>query len=603
MIEAKNTELATQKTLELLQEYHTCLFEASFTTQGLHVRSDIVIKNENHLKLIEVKAKSSRSSASVNSEFLQKSKIPKLNSSWEAYLWDIAFQKYVIQLSYPDFQISANILLADKDAKSSVNGINQKFKITNSGNDQRMNILVEEGLIYSELGNELLVEKDVTEIVNSIIQGEMKHTENGLTFLENVQLLKDGYINDQEIKTLVGRQCKGCEFRLVKDEVESDSQKSGFNRCWLENGKVTRVDLSKPKTYDIYSSGFSKKIMKEDGVLLAHQLNPGQLNSISEKTGFSQGERQLFQLEDIKSGEKRKIYSERSLEEYRKLINFPINMIDFETSVNALPFTKDQSPYETIAFQFSHHLVHKDGKIEHVNQWLCTEPNIFPNFDFIRALKKSLETNEGSIFRYHNHENNVLNTIKKQLIVSTEPDKNELIDFIELITKYKSNGSTFTGDRCMIDLHRLINDCYYNTEFAHSLSLKVVLPAIISTDLELQNKYSKSLESTNINSLNFSSNHCWLSPDKPNGLDPYSNLPMPFEGYSDGQLSDFFVDADDKISNGGTAMMVYAKMQYTEMSIEERTALEKALLKYCELDTLAMVIVFEHLRDIIFPKN
>jgi hypothetical protein len=130
----------------------------------------------------------------------------------------------------------------------------------------------------------------------------------------------------------------------------------------------------------------------------------------------------------------------------------------------------------------------------------------------------------------------------------------------------------------------------------------VVLPAIISTDLELQRKYSKTLESTNINSLNFSSNHCWLSPDKPNGLDPYSNLPMPFEGYSDSQLSDFFVDADDKISNGGTAMMVYAKMQYTEMSIEERTALDKALLKYCELDTLAMVIVFEHLKPVLFTE-
>jgi hypothetical protein len=601
MIEAKNTELATQKTLEQLQEYHTCLFEASFTTQGLHVRSDIVIKTGNHLKLIEVKAKSSKSSASVNSEFLQKSKTPKLNSSWEAYLWDIAFQKYVIQLCYPDFQISANLLLADKDAKSSINGINQKFKITNSGPDQRMNILVEEGLKYSELGNELLVEKDVTEIVNSITRGEIKHAENGLTFIENVQLLKDAFINDQEMKTLVGRQCKDCEFRLVKEESETDSQKSGFNRCWLEKAKVTKADLSKPKTYDIYSSGFSKKLMKEDGVLLAHQLNPGQLNSTSEKAGFSQGERQLLQLEDIKSGEKRKIYNETALEDYRGKINFPINMIDFETSVNALPFTKDQSPYETIAFQFSHHLVHKDGRIEHFNQWLSTKPNTFPNFEFVRALKKSLETNQGSIFRYHNHENNVLNTIKKQLLDSSEQDKSELIDFIELITKYKSNGTTFIGDRCMIDLHRLINDCYYNTEFAHSLSLKVVLPAMISTDLELQNKYTKTLESTNINSLNFSSNHCWLSPDKPNGLDPYSNLPMPFEGYSDSQLSDFFVDTDDKISNGGTAMMVYAKMQYTEMSIEERTALEKALLKYCELDTLAMVIVFEHLKPVLFP--
>ena len=602
MIESKNTELATQKTLEQLQEDYACLFEASFTNQALHVRSDIVIKKGNYLKLIEVKAKSSRSSVSVNSEFLQKSKTLKLNITWEAYLWDIAFQKYVIQLSNPDYQISAHILLADKDAKSSVNGINQKFKITNSGTDQRMNILVEKNLEYKDLGDELLVEKDVTEIVNDIIKGEIKYAENGLTFLELVQLLKEAYINENEIKTLVGRHCKDCEFRLGKDELESDSQKSGFNRCWLENGKVTSADLKKPKTYDIYSSGFSKKLMKEDGVLMAHHLNSTQLNKINDKKSFSQGQRQLLQLEDILSGEKRKVFNEEALAKYIEKIHFPLNMIDFETSTNALPFMKNQSPYETIAFQFSHHIVHENGKIEHASQWLCTEPNKFPNFEFVRALKFALEANKGSIFRFHNHENTVLNKIKSQLLVSNETDKNELIQFIELITKYEKNNVEVDGGRCMIDLHRLISDCYYNTEFAHSISLKVVLPAIIATDLELQAKYSKSLKYSGINSLNFSKDHTWLSPEKQNGLDPYSNLPMPFAGFTDNQLIDFFVNSEDKISNGGTAMMVYAKMQYTEMSKAERTALEIALLKYCELDTLAMVIVFEHLKPFLFPS-
>ena len=596
MIESKNRELATQETIEQLKENSACLFEGSFMYQAFHVRSDIVIKTGNYLKLIEVKAKSSRSSLPISSEFMQKSKTPKLVSKWEAYLWDIAFQKYVIQLCYPELQISANLLLADKDAKSSVEGINQKFKITESGSDQRMNILIDKGLKYADLGEDLLVEKNVTEIVNSIIRGEIKYSENGLAFTEIIQLFKDAFSKDQEIKSLVGRQCKDCEFRLQEDELESETRKSGFNRCWLENGKVTWADLKKPKTYDIYSSSFSKKLMREDGVLMAHHLNPEQLNKINDKIDFSHGNRQLFQLEDILSGEKRKIFNDEALAKYKEKIHFPLNMIDFETSTNALPFMKDQSPYETIAFQFSHHIVHENGKIEHANQWLCTEPNKFPNFEFVRALKLALEANQGSIFRYHNHENTVLNKIKSQLLDSYETDKNELIKFIELITKFEKDNLEQEGARCMIDFHRLISDCYYNTEFAQSLSLKVVLPAIISTDLELQKKYSNSLMSAGINSLNFGSDHRWLSPEKQNGLDPYSNLPMPFEGYNDDQLMDFFVNADDKISNGGTAMMVYAKMQYTEMSNEERSALEQALLKYCELDTLAMVIVFEHLQ-------
>jgi len=35
-------------------------------------------------------------------------------------------------------------------------------------------------------------------------------------------------------------------------------------------------------------------------------------------------------------------------------------------------------------------------------------------------------------------------------------------------------------------------------------------------------------------------------------------------------------------------------MQFTEMSDMERNALREALLQYCELDTLAMVMIWEH---------
>ncbi|VEG92538.1 hypothetical protein [Legionella spiritensis] len=44
---------------------------------------------------------------------------------------------------------------------------------------------------------------------------------------------------------------------------------------------------------------------------------------------------------------------------------------------------------------------------------------------------------------------------------------------------------------------------------------------------------------------------------------------------------------------GGAATIVYAKLQFTYMSQFERQELRKALLKYCELDTLAMVMIVE----------
>jgi hypothetical protein len=40
-------------------------------------------------------------------------------------------------------------------------------------------------------------------------------------------------------------------------------------------------------------------------------------------------------------------------------------------------------------------------------------------------------------------------------------------------------------------------------------------------------------------------------------------------------------------------MMAYAKCQFTEISNEEVASLRAALLKYCELDTLAMVMLWQ----------
>ena len=45
-------------------------------------------------------------------------------------------------------------------------------------------------------------------------------------------------------------------------------------------------------------------------------------------------------------------------------------------------------------------------------------------------------------------------------------------------------------------------------------------------------------------------------------------------------------------------MVAYGKTQYTDMSENEREAIKQSLLKYCELDTLAMVMLFEHLREL-----
>jgi len=48
---------------------------------------------------------------------------------------------------------------------------------------------------------------------------------------------------------------------------------------------------------------------------------------------------------------------------------------------------------------------------------------------------------------------------------------------------------------------------------------------------------------------------------------------------------------------GGAAMMAWAAMQFSDMGEGERKRIAEALLKYCELDTLAMVMIYEGWKD------
>ena len=70
-----------------------------------------------------------------------------------------------------------------------------------------------------------------------------------------------------------------------------------------------------------------------------------------------------------------------------------------------------------------------------------------------------------------------------------------------------------------------------------------------------------------------------------------------FQDVSDESMN--FLSEEDELSNGGAALTAYGRMQFSEISEYEKKELEKALLKYCELDTLAMVMIYEAWRDML----
>ena len=52
-----------------------------------------------------------------------------------------------------------------------------------------------------------------------------------------------------------------------------------------------------------------------------------------------------------------------------------------------------------------------------------------------------------------------------------------------------------------------------------------------------------------------------------------------------------------QINNGGAALWAYGLLQFCEQEPARKQALVKALHRYCELDTLAMVFIWEYFND------
>ena len=56
---------------------------------------------------------------------------------------------------------------------------------------------------------------------------------------------------------------------------------------------------------------------------------------------------------------------------------------------------------------------------------------------------------------------------------------------------------------------------------------------------------------------------------------------------------------NNMVGDGGAAMTAWAFMQFAEMKEKERDNIEEALKRYCELDTMAMVMIMEAWIDMI----
>jgi hypothetical protein len=196
------------------------------------------------------------------------------------------------------------------------------------------------------------------------------------------------------------------------------------------------------------------------------------------------------------------------------------------------------------------------------------------------------------------HENTTLNAIRQELEADTHPpaDAQELVAFLRSLTRRKIGAKrTEVGARAMVDLCELAERTFFHPATGGSCSIKKVLPAVMESSGSLRERYSRPVYGAagGIRSLNFRDQVWWARDADGRVRDPYTMLPPVFNDLPSVALDDEDSNGLGDIRQGGAATMAYARLQFDDVAAVQRQSVEAALKRYCELDTLAMVMIYQ----------
>lgn len=579
-ISSLDKEESIRQTDEELRKKDVTIYEAAIRIDNFFIRVDVLKKKGNRLNLIEVKSKSRK----PDETFLTQQ--GAITSEWQSYLYDVAFQYWVMKKAFPDYEIEPYLMLIDKSRSATVDGLHQHFKIVTQGD--RSKVVVKEGIAAEDLGEQILRPVHVGEYVSLILNGEAREPMSEaevMGFDAWIESLADHLQKNQKYPVHIGNKCKNCEYRIGRDK-RKQNEKSGFEECWSEALQWEKDDFEEPHIFDIWNYRGTDKLI-EQGVYKMEEMIPGLLPASPDRMLYGDSldnqQRQTLQIVKATGHQEKSEFVHPKLFHEMEDWNWPLHFIDFEAVLTAIPFHKGMKPYDYIPFQFSCHTVYEDGRVEHRADWIEEQPGEFPNFKFVRKLKECLETDNGTIFRYHNFENSVLNKVAEQIRELQPEDANELIDWIQTIT----NG----GEREMVDQFKLIKNYYYSPVMKGSISIKNVLPAVLSESNVLKKIYSQPYSGLYIKDKIF---YC-DDPSTGNAINPYKLLGKMASGLPDEEKAEEIVKSDREIiADGGTAMMAWSRLQFDDFSEDKRKNILHSLYEYCELDTLAMVMIHQH---------
>ena len=263
-IETKNKDEALRQTADAMREQNAVIAEAAFEWNGCFVRVDVLVKRGSTIQLTEVKSSSLQQKD--EEKIANVTKKGEVNSAYRKYIYDLAFQKYVVENALGQ-KVAGYLMLINTDKQCDVDGLNQMIRINTKTQE-----VDESGLKnYTPPTDEnewLLLPCDMNQVCDAIIENRTTEQSEyiGTTFTEYIEILLDSLRNDTAIPPRISSQCKTCEFS------SSDKARSGYHRCWRECAGFTDIDFDKPHTLELWGGkGFrkAKQLIEEKKYFLA----------------------------------------------------------------------------------------------------------------------------------------------------------------------------------------------------------------------------------------------------------------------------------------------------------------------------------------------
>lgn len=598
----------TKKWLESNQ--NIVLFEAAFkTSDGRNCRVDILEKIGNTINVLEVKAKSWDSKIYSLTE--KSKKIPdtdeyevkNVTTEFKPYLEDVIFQTLIVQeVLGTEYDVHPFLFLPDKNKSTTVEGLNGLFDIKKLPPTEKgfkgydvsftgdFNDLKKDNLMY-RVDISSFYEKEHAEV--------LERAEEMLKYM--IADFNDSKLSDEEHKIVIGGKCKKCEYRL-KDE---QAAKNGYKECWsdlayVENhffnltqfGNIFKGEIKQAELANLISNKTVTIGDIPDHLFYAAEkkVKKGELPLPRELAYNGRPYYQKTEKEEFINPEMANILSQ---------LEYPLYFIDFETSRMALPYHKGMRPYEVVAYQWSVHTIDEKNKPIDKNKWHTEWLNVkdsFPNFEFARTLYDKIKGN-GTILIWSSYEKSILTEILNQhdkYKNDGEKLSDEILNWLREWSLLELADFDLSKSLKVIDMEKLANKYYFHPYTNGRTSIKPTLPAAINA---AQSPIIKDWLETFTYSINL------YKEENETIINPYNllpALPIPAIGDETTESDDdntAVAGSDDYyIKEGGAAMRAYQDMMYgfAKNDAAKKKIIEDGLKKYCQLDTLAMVIIWHH---------